>query len=141
MTNAGKKHKLFSQGKKKIRRLLIDKFCFVNLEKLNDMTTTLNTSFSVQFTKTLTQFLCYFYFYFFLVFRAIPVAYGDSQVRGYSCQPTPQPKQYRIQATSVICLHHSSQQCWILNPLKRTGIQPTTSWLLVRFVSAVPQIR
>ena len=41
---------------------------------------------------------------------------------------------------SHVCdLHHSSQQCWILNPLDQTrlGIKPA-SWFLVGFVSAVP---
>ena len=40
-------------------------------------------------------------------FRALPAAYGGSQARGYnwnySCQPTPQPQQCRIQATSAAC--------------------------------------
>ena len=39
-----------------------------------------------------------------------------------------------------ICdLHHSSRPCWILNPLIRPGIEPTTSWFLVGFVSAAPR--
>ena len=48
-------------------------------------------------------------FYFILFFRARPAAYGSSQAGGggvvsnqnCSCQPTPQPQQHRIQATSV----------------------------------------
>ena len=38
-------------------------------------------------------------------------------------------------------LYHSSRQHQILNPLSggvRPGIEPETSWLLVRFVSAAP---
>ena len=39
-------------------------------------------------------------------------------------------------------LHHSSQQCQILNSLSeaaRPGIEPTSSWILVGFVSTEPQ--
>ena len=36
------------------------------------------------------------------------------------------------QDLSCVCnLHHSSQQCWILNP----GIEPASSWMLVGFVN------
>ena len=52
------------------------------------------------------------------------VAYGSSQAR----------VQIRAAAASLC---HSSQQHWILNP--RPGIQPTSSWILVRFVSTEPQ--
>ena len=42
---------------------------------------------------------------------------------------------------SLICnLHHSSQQHRILNPLARPGIEPTTSWFPVGFISAAPQL-
>ena len=36
-------------------------------------------------------------------------------------------------------LHHSSQQCWILTHLARSGIKPESSWILVRFISTAPQ--
>ena len=37
---------------------------------------------------------------------------------------------------SPVCnVHHSSQQCRILNLLVRPGIEPTSSWILVGFVS------
>ena len=40
---------------------------------------------------------------------------------------------------SLVCnLHHCSQQRWIFNPL-RQGIEPVSSWMLVRFVSTEPQ--
>ena len=40
---------------------------------------------------------------------------------------------------ALLCdLHHSSQQCQILTPL-RPGIEPTTSWFSVGFVSAAPK--
>ena len=41
---------------------------------------------------------------------------------------------------SHVCeLCHSSQQCWIRNPLSRPGIKPTSSWILVGFISTSPQ--
>ena len=47
-------------------------------------------------------------------------------------------QQRRIQAASATCTTHSSWKHRILN-LLRPGIEPTTSWLLVGFVYAVPQ--
>ena len=46
--------------------------------------------------------------------------YGSNQ--SCSCRPTPQPEQHRIQA-AVCDLHHSSWQCWILNPLSEARDQ------------------
>ena len=41
---------------------------------------------------------------------------------------------------SLVCaLHHSSRKYWILNPLIEAGITPTSSWILVGFISAEPQ--
>ena len=40
---------------------------------------------------------------------------------------------------SCVCnLHCSSQQCWILNQLSGPGIKPTSSWILVGFVTVEP---
>ena len=39
----------------------------------------------------------------------------------------------------IFDLDPSSQQCWILNPLNNPGIEPTSLWILVGFVSAEPQ--
>ena len=36
-------------------------------------------------------------------------------------------------------LHRSSWQCQILNPLSEAAIEPASSWILVRFISAEPQ--
>ena len=42
--------------------------------------------------------------------------------------------------SSHVCnLRYSSQQCQILNPLSKAGVEPATTWFLVRFVSAAPQ--
>ena len=69
------------------------------------------------------QILVLFFFFFFFVFclfRAVPVAYGDSQARGQL--ELLLPAYTRSTATpdpSCICnLHHRSQQCQILNPLR-----------------------
>ena len=44
------------------------------------------------------------------------------------------------QDPSRICnLHHSSRQCWILNRWARPGIEPASSWILVRLVTAKSQ--
>ena len=41
---------------------------------------------------------------------------------------------------SLTCdLHHSLQQCWILDPLSKARDKPTSSWIVVGFVSAEPQ--
>ena len=41
---------------------------------------------------------------------------------------------------SHICnLHCSSWQYWILNLLSMAGIEPASSWILVRFVTTEPQ--
>ena len=59
-----------------------------------------------------------FIFSFFL-FRAFPVAYGDSQARGRigcSCRPPPQPQQCQIRAAPVT---YTIEQRQILNPLSK----------------------
>ena len=66
-------------------------------------------------------------FFFFCLFRAILAAYGGSQARG------------QIRAVAAR-LHHISQQCRILTHWARTGIKPTSSWILVRGISAEPQL-
>ena len=44
------------------------------------------------------------------------------------------------QDPSCICnLPHCSQQCCILNPVREARVEPTSTWVLVGFVSAVPQ--
>ena len=41
---------------------------------------------------------------------------------------------------SCVCnLHSSSRQHWIPNPLSKAGIESTSSWMLVRFVSTESQ--
>ena len=38
----------------------------------------------------------------------------------------------------VFDLHHSSLQCRILNPLTQARTEPTSSWILVGFISTEP---
>ena len=72
---------------------------------------------------------------YFLLFRAVPVACGDSQAglnQGYSCWPMPQ--QLGIWAISVTYTtapgNAKSSTHWV-----RPGIEPASSWVLVRFVN------
>ena len=53
--------------------------------------------------------------------------------RSYSCWPTPQPQQHQIQTTALSNTGSLTLQA-------RPGIEPTTSWFLVRFISAAPQL-
>ena len=83
-----------------------------------------------------------FVFICFCFFRAALRACGGSQARGsnqsYSCQPTPQPQPCRIRATSATSTtaHGNARS---LTHWARSGIEPTISWFLVRFISAAPQ--
>ena len=83
---------------------------------------------------------CHQFGFFFPFFRAA-VVYGRSQTRGrmgYSCWPMSQPQQYRIQAASVTYTtahgNTSSLTHWV-----RPGVKPSSSWILVGFVTAEPQ--
>ena len=83
----------------------------------------------------------FFFFFSSLLFRAMPVAYGcflPSQGLNRSCSCQPQPQQHRIWATPVTytTLHGNSRS---LTHWARPGTEPTSSWILVRFVSTVPQ--
>ena len=56
----------------------------------------------------------------------------------YSCWPTPQPQQCRIGTVSATyTIAHGNIES--LTHCLRPGIEPATSWLLVRFISAAPQ--
>ena len=62
--------------------------------------------------------------------------YGSNQ--SYSRQPTPQPQQCQIRATSVT---YTTAHCNArsLTHLVRPGIKPTLSQTLVRFITTEPQ--
>ena len=75
---------------------------------------------------------------FFFLFRDIPVAYGSSQARGRiraaAAGPTPQTQQLGIWAASmaytIACGNARSLTHWA-----GPGIEPTSSWILVEFLT------
>ena len=88
-------------------------------------------------------FLLYFVLldFFFIFSNATPKAYGGAKARGLrscSCWPIPEPQQRGIWAMSVTCTtaHGDARSSthWA-----RPGVEPPTSWFLVRFISDVPQ--
>ena len=79
-----------------------------------------------------------FGFFVFCLFRAAPAACAGSQAnQSYSCQPTPQSQKCQIWAASVTysTAHGNTGS---LTQWARPGIEPTTSWFLIKFVSAAP---
>ena len=73
-------------------------------------------------------FLITFFFFFglFAFYRAAPVAYGDSQARDLIGTVA---AGLHHSHSNVCNLHHSSRQCWILNPL--SGARDRTRVLMV----------
>ena len=76
------------------------------------------------------------------LFRAAPAAYGSSQAsrsnQSHSCQPTAQPQQLGIWASSATyTTAHSNAGC--LTSRARPGIKPKSSWILVGCVSPEPR--
>ena len=76
-------------------------------------------------------------FIYFILFWATPVAYGCSWAGGWigcSYRPIPQPRQHQIQAASMsypaTCSNTGSLTHWV-----RQGIEPASSWILVRFLT------
>ena len=75
------------------------------------------------------------YYFILLLFRATPVAYGNSQARSLIRATAADYSTGTVtKALSCFCdLHHSSQQYQILNPLKeardQTQILMDTSWV------------
>ena len=87
------------------------------------------------FFVSLVFFVCLFVFLYWL-FRATPMAYGGSQPKSWisavNCQPTPQPQLRQIWASSVTyTTGHGNATS--LTHWSRPGIEPTSSWVLVRF--------
>ena len=73
--------------------------------------------------------------HFFFFFRAKPVAYESSQARGQiRATATPQPQQHQIWALSATyTTSHGNIESPTLQA--RSGIEPTSSWILVGFVN------
>ena len=75
------------------------------------------------------------------LFRPAPAAWGSSQARGsngsYTCWPMPQPQQCRVgMASAPYTTAHGSAGS--LTHWVRPGIEPISSWMLVRFFSTKP---
>ena len=79
------------------------------------------------------------FFFFFLVFSGPHLRHIEVPRPGVELElqllayTTATAKQ---DPSSVYDLHHSSQQCQILNLLNEAGIKPASSWMPVRFVFA-----
>ena len=83
------------------------------------------------------------FFSFVFCFRAIPTAYGASQARGQNGAAATYLHHSHSNTESEPCLRptytiaHSNARslaCWA-----RPGIEPVSSWMLVRFISTEPQ--
>ena len=83
-----------------------------------------------------------FFFFFFSFLGPHPghmeVSKARDQIRATATSLTPQPQQLEIRAVFVTCTTAHSN---VGSPTHwgRPGIEPTSSWMLIRFVSAVPQ--
>ena len=82
-----------------------------------------------------------FFFFFFSFYgrtQGIWKFPGQESNWSYSCQPTTQPQQRSIRAASVTyTTAHSSAR--FLTHWLRLSIEPTSSWILVGFITAEPQ--
>ena len=86
-------------------------------------------------------FIFFVFFFFFNLFRTAPLAYGGSQAKGLTGP-----------VAAGLCHCHSKCQIWAtsmtyttahgntrsLTRWAKPGIEPTTSWFPVRFISAAP---
>ena len=80
-------------------------------------------------------------FFFFLFYGCIHSTWkfpDQGSNLSYSCQPTPQPQQRGIWASSAT-YNTAHGNAWSLTHWTRPGIEPASSWILVRFVSTVPE--
>ena len=79
-----------------------------------------------------------FFFLSFLPFLGLLHGHMEVPRRGVQSklwQPTYTTTTAMWDPNHVCNLHHSSWQCQVPNPLARPGVEPTTSWFLVRFVN------
>jgi len=86
-------------------------------------------------------FSLFFFFLSFVLFRATPVAYGGSQARGLiRAVAAGLHKRHsniiRAPSATYTTAHSNAGS---LTHWARQGIEPSTLWFLVRFVSAVPR--
>ena len=81
----------------------------------------------------------FFVFFFAFFFRAAPVAYGGFQARvliGAVAMPEPEQRGIQAMSATYITAHGNAAS---LTHWAGPEVEPSTSWLLVRFVSTVPQ--
>ena len=70
-----------------------------------------------------SDFIFFNYFILFCLFRATPVAYGSSQAKSELQLPACTTATAMPDPSCVYDRHHSSRQCWILNPPKESRDQ------------------
>ena len=84
-----------------------------------------------------------FFFFFFLSFLGLHPWHAETpRLRGQTGAAAAglSTTAIAIPDLSRFCnLYCSSLQHWILNRLRRPGIEPTSSWILFRFITAEPQ--
>ena len=88
------------------------------------------------------HFSFFLFFFFFCLFRATLAAYGGSQARGQIRPAAAGLRHSHSDTRSEPCLWPTPQLMAMLDPqakrLSEAGIEPTPSWILVRFVSTLP---
>ena len=91
---------------------------------ISHLSCTLGASMFPEIVVVFLGFFCLFVclFSLFAISWAAPAAYGGSQARG-------------LIGAVAAALHHSHSNAGSLTQGARPGIEPTTSWLLVRFVN------
>ena len=78
----------------------------------------------------------FFFFFFFLLFMATSTAYGSSQARGrIGAGATAMQDPSRVFDLRTTAHGHAGS----LTHGARPGIEPASSWILVRFISNMPQ--
>ena len=90
----------------------------------------------------ISKFYIVLYFLFF-IFAFLEPHPWHMEVPRLGAESELQPLAYAsataMSDLSCVCnLHQSSRQHWILNHWARPGIEPVSSWIVVRFVSAEP---
>ena len=97
--------------------------------------------FSIRMSHSLQKLSCqekkgYFFFFFFGLFRATPVACGSFQARGQiRAAAASLPHSHSNTGPELSCNRHYGN-ARSLTHWTRPGIDPTSSWMLVRFVIA-----
>ena len=84
-------------------------------------------------SRTTSSYRFFVLFCFFSVFLGLHLRHMEVSRPGIESEFLLQAYA-RATAMPDLNIHHSSQQCWIFNP----GIEPMSSWMLVRLVSAAP---